>query len=100
MCLAIFWSAKVVKSHLFFLWWFLIKMYPSQGIVLEIKERRTGALTAKHWAAIAIFLLTALGWFFGTSLKLSTGTVALLPVFGLTCSIPRTLGNFPATFFT
>ena len=62
------------------LWQLLLWMYPAKGIVLQIKERDTGTLGLKHWAAIGIFIATALGWFFGGSLGLSTGTVALLPV--------------------
>jgi len=65
---------------LLFLWQMLLRMYPAQGLVLQINERATGEFTAKHWFAIAIFVVTALGWFFGQSLHLSTGTVALLPV--------------------
>ncbi|VUD69120.1 Sodium-dependent dicarboxylate transporter SdcS [Thalassocella blandensis] len=65
---------------LLLLWQLLLRMYPPDDIILEIKERETEALSLKHWSAIGIFVVTALGWFFGTSLSLNTGTVALFPI--------------------
>ena len=65
---------------LLFLWQLLLRLYPSQGLVLAIEARNTGSFKRRHWAAILIFLLTACGWFFGKNLGLQTGTVALLPV--------------------
>ena len=69
-----------VLLFLAFLWQLLLRMYPARGLLLEIGERATGKFGSKHWMTIVIFVLTALGWFFGKSLGLSTGTVALLPV--------------------
>ena len=49
-------------------------------MILAIKERETSSFGGKQWAAIGIFLLTAMGWFFGNALSLKTGTVALFPI--------------------
>lgn len=62
------------------LWQLLLRLYPANGLILQLQTRETGEFTSKHWFAIAIFVVTALGWFFGSTLGLSTGTVALLPV--------------------
>ena len=62
------------------LWFLLLRMYPPGNITLQIQTRETGVFGVKHWAAVSIFILTALGWFFGKSLGLKTGTVALFPV--------------------
>lgn len=65
---------------LVFLWQLLIRLYPAKGLVLSIEERETGAFGTKHVLAISIFVLTALGWFFGGYMGLKTGTVALFPL--------------------
>lgn len=69
-----------VCLFLLLLWQLLLKLYPPKGITLELESRSTGEFTARHIFAISIFLLTALGWFFGSSIGLKTGTVALLPI--------------------
>lgn len=77
------WMILTVPFMIFFLlvlWQLLLRLYPHKGLQLKINERPTGNFTIKHWAAITIFILTALGWFFGANLGLSTGTVALLPI--------------------
>lgn len=65
---------------LVFLWQLLIRLYPAKGLVLTLEERSTGVMGTKHYVAISIFLLTALGWFFGGYFGLKTGTVALFPL--------------------
>lgn len=67
-------------SFLFILWRLLLWLYPSDGIVLSIDERDSGGFGLNHWAAISIFVLTALGWFFSKSLGVKTGTIALFPI--------------------
>ncbi len=77
------WMMLTMPFLIFFLlllWQLLLRMYPPKDLTLSIQERETGAFTITHWSAISIFLLTALGWFFGQALGLSTGTVALLPI--------------------
>jgi sodium-dependent dicarboxylate transporter 2/3/5 len=73
-------TAPFMLVFLFFLWQMLLFLYPAKDLVLSIEQRKTGAFSTKHSVAIAIFILTALGWFFGAQLGLKTGTVALLPV--------------------
>mgnify|MGYP000094005795 CR=1 FL=1 len=65
---------------LFLLWQLLVRLFPAQDLTLEIPERETDEFSYKHGMALGIFVLTALGWFFGSSLGLKTGTVALLPI--------------------
>lgn len=72
-----------VILFLLFLWQLLYRLYPAKGLVLSIESRATGDFTIKHIAALSIFIITALGWFFGKALGLKTGTVALFPL--ITC---------------
>ncbi|WP_096084408.1 SLC13 family permease [Agaribacterium haliotis] len=65
---------------LVFLWQLLARLYPAKGLVLSIESRHEDEFSVKHGAALAVFVVTALGWFFGKQLGLSTGTVALFPV--------------------
>ena len=77
------WMAMTVPFLIIFLillWRILLYAYPPKDLHLEITTRATTRFTEKHWATIVIFVLTALGWFFGKDLSLSTGTVALLPI--------------------
>jgi sodium-dependent dicarboxylate transporter 2/3/5 len=76
-------TAPFVIFFLLFLWQLLLRLYPSKDLVLTLEERDTGKFEFKHGIAVSIFLLTALGWFFGKQLGLKTGTVALFPV--ITC---------------
>ncbi len=76
---------------LLFLWRLLLTLYPPNGITLEIKVRETSTFGIKHVAAISIFMITALGWFFGNALQLKTGTVALFPI--IACFWLRLLGT-------
>lgn len=63
-----------------FLWQLLLRLYPAKGLILTLEDRQTGSFNIKHYAALSIFILTALGWFFGSQLGLKTGTVALFPL--------------------
>lgn len=65
---------------LFFLWGLLMKLYPAGSLILDISQRDSKVFGTKHWGTMALFVLTALGWFFSTNLGLSTGTIALLPI--------------------
>lgn len=65
------------------LWRLLLRLYPPGDLTLEIKIRDTAKFGLKQIAAIAIFIITAMGWFFGQALGLKTGTVALFPI--ITC---------------
>lgn len=69
-----------VIVFLLLLWRLLLFIYPPSSLKLELTERHTSQMGLKHWATIGIFLITALGWFLGTTLNLSTGTVALFPI--------------------
>lgn len=69
-----------VILFLFILWQLLLFIYPPGNLRLELSERNTTKMGPKHWATIAIFLITAIGWFLGSRIKLSTGTVALFPI--------------------
>ncbi len=65
---------------LFILWCVLLWIYPPGRITVKITQKPAIKLSSKQWAAIAIFISTAICWFFTKQLKLSTGTVALLPI--------------------
>ncbi|WP_370978179.1 DASS family sodium-coupled anion symporter [Agaribacterium sp. ZY112] len=65
---------------LFVLWQLLARLYPAKGLVLSIENRNTDEFSLKHALALAIFAITALGWFLGKQIGLSTGTVALFPL--------------------
>ncbi len=69
-----------VILFLLLLWRLLLFIYPPGDLKLELTERNTSKMGVKHWATIGIFLITALGWFLGGTIKLSTGTVALFPI--------------------
>jgi len=65
---------------LLLLWQLLLRIFPAGDLRLEVPERHTGDFGLKHWAALSVFAITALGWFFASSLGLATGTVGLFPV--------------------
>lgn len=65
---------------IFILWRVLLFLYPPKDLVLEVNKPEQQKNTAQHWAVIAIFLITVCGWFFGSLINLSTGTVALFPI--------------------
>ncbi|SMF30453.1 solute carrier family 13 (sodium-dependent dicarboxylate transporter), member 2/3/5 [Alteromonadaceae bacterium Bs31] len=65
---------------LFFLWQMLLRLFPAGDLKLEVPERHTGEFGLTHWAALAVFVITALGWFFSSQLGLATGTVGLFPI--------------------
>ncbi|WP_075185189.1 SLC13 family permease [Teredinibacter haidensis] len=65
---------------LFLLWQMLLRLFPAGDLRLEVPERHTGKFGLKHWAAVAVFATTAMGWFFASKLGLATGTVGLFPV--------------------
>lgn len=62
------------------LWQMLLRLFPPGDLKLEVPERHTGDFGPKHWGALAIFVITALGWFFASKLGLATGTVGLFPI--------------------
>jgi len=62
------------------LWQGLLRMFPAGDLTLDIPQRQTGEFTLKHWAAVSVFVITALGWFIGSGYGLATGTVALFPL--------------------
>lgn len=65
---------------LLLLWRGLLKMFPAGDLKLDIPERQTGVFTFKHWTAVGVFIVTALGWLIGSSYGYATGTVALFPL--------------------
>lgn len=73
-------TAPFMLLFLLVLWQLLLILYPAKDLVLSIEERNTSPFSRKHGFAVAIFIVTALGWFFGAQLGLKTGTVALFPV--------------------
>ncbi|WP_045860171.1 SLC13 family permease [Teredinibacter purpureus] len=73
-------TAPFLVLFLFLLWQMLLRLFPAGNLRLEVPERHTGTFGFKHWAAIAVFATTALGWFFASALGLATGTVGLFPI--------------------
>ncbi|WP_370978176.1 DASS family sodium-coupled anion symporter [Agaribacterium sp. ZY112] len=73
-------TAPFLIFFLVFLWQLLSRLYPAKGLVLSIESREDTPFSPKQGAALAVFIVTALGWFFGKQLGLSTGTVALFPL--------------------
>jgi len=65
---------------LLFLWQMLIRLFPPGDLHLEVPERHQEDFGIKHWAALSVFVLTAIGWFFSSKLGVSTGTIGLFPV--------------------
>ncbi|WP_185230724.1 SLC13 family permease [Teredinibacter franksiae] len=77
------WMALTMPFMIVFLlilWQMLVRLFPAGDLRLEVPERHTGKFGVKHWAAVAVFTITALGWFFASKLGLATGTVGLFPV--------------------
>jgi len=62
------------------LWQMLMRVFPAGDLKIDLPERKTGDFTLKHWAALSIFVITALGWFFASKLGVATGTVGLFPI--------------------
>lgn len=73
-------TAPFLIFFLFLLWQMLLRIFPAGNLKIEIPQREAGNFTPKHWAALSVFVLTALGWFFSSKLGMATGTVALFPV--------------------
>ncbi|MBX2858191.1 MAG: DASS family sodium-coupled anion symporter [Cellvibrionaceae bacterium] len=65
---------------LLLLWQTLLKLFPAGTLQLKVPKPTTEAFTNKHWAALVIFIATALGWFLSGYIGFSPGTVALLPI--------------------
>ncbi|WP_018016051.1 SLC13 family permease [Teredinibacter turnerae] len=65
---------------LLFLWQLLLRLFPAGNLRLDVPERHTADFGPKHWAALSVFVVTAMGWFFASKLGLATGTVGLFPV--------------------
>jgi sodium-dependent dicarboxylate transporter 2/3/5 len=65
---------------LFVLWFSLMKVYPANGIKLELKAKEDEPLNARQWITLALFLMTVVGWLIGGQFGLKTGTVALFPI--------------------
>lgn len=65
---------------LFILWRMLLLLFPAGTLTLSVENREDEKLTRTHYLAIAIFIMTAFGWFFSNQLGLATGTIALFPI--------------------
>lgn len=65
---------------LLFLWQLLLRLFPAGNLHLEVPERHTAKFGPQHWAALGIFVTTAMGWFFASKLGLATGTIGLFPI--------------------
>jgi len=77
------WMAATLPFMLVFLlfvWLVLLKLYPAQGLSLELPPSEKKPLSATQWLVASIFGFTLLMWFFSGSTGLSVGTVSLFPV--------------------
>ena len=73
-------TAPFLIVFLLTLWQLLLRLFPAGKLQLSIPQRTAEAFSINHWAALGIFIATALGWFFSGYVGISTGTVALLPI--------------------
>lgn len=73
-------TAPFLVIFIFVLWQMLVRFFPAGNLRLDVPERHTGDFTLKHWAALSVFVITAMGWFFASNLGLATGTVGLFPI--------------------